>query len=97
MNKLIAKCVEKSIQPQIRKTKKLNLVSKKHFVISIHGVHGPIAQKHVVVEKEPEIGNVHQIRVAENHRRLNFATHKCVYHNGALGTRLVIAPRKSVG
>ena len=69
----------------------------KHFVTLIYGWNGPIAQKHVVVEKEPEIETVHQIRVVENHRRLNFATHKCVYHNGALGNRLVIAPRKSVG
>ena len=73
----------------------LNLVSMKHFVTLIYGWNGPIAQKHVVVEKEPEIETVHRIHVVENHRRLNFAIPKFVYHNGVLGNELVNAPRKS--
>ena len=73
----------------------MNPVSKKHFVNLIHGVHGPVAQKHVVAGREPEIGTVHRIHVVENHPRLNFAILKFVYHNGVHGNRLVNAPRKS--
>ena len=92
MNKLIVKCVKTSIQPQPRKTKKSNPVSKKHFVNLIYGGNGPIAQKHVVAEREPEIGIVHRIHVAENHHRPNFAIRKCACHNGVLGNRLANAP-----
>ena len=86
--------VEKNTQPQPNLTKKLNLVSKKHFANLIPGVNGPLAQKHVVAGKDPEIEIVRLIHVVENRRRLIFVIPKCVYHNGVLGNKLVIAPRK---
>ena len=91
ISKLTVNFVEKNIQPWTRKTKKLNPVSKKHFVNLIHGVHGPVAQKHVVAGREPEIETVRRIHVVENHRRLNFVILKCVCHNGVIGNRLANA------
>ena len=51
-------CVEKNILPT-KKTKRLS-----------HGVRGPIAPKHVSLEKEQEQGTVRQIFVAVNLRKL---------------------------
>ena len=95
MNRLIVKCAEKNIQLRLKKIIRLNPASRKLFAISIIGLHGPDAQKHVVVEKELETETVLRILVVENHHKPNCATRRCVCHSGLHGLRQENAQRKS--